>query len=120
MTPRRASRIRVAARRFPPVLALLLGTGVPAGEPDEAQMELGRSVFTQIAQPSCAICHTLKDAGTTGTVGPSLDELNPDAERVALAVRKGVGVMPPYQNQLTDAQIEAVAAYVARATSRAQ
>src|SRR5207244_12609449 len=31
----------------------------------------------QIFQKKCAGCHTLKDAGTTGTVGPNLDQLTP-------------------------------------------
>jgi mono/diheme cytochrome c family protein len=77
--------------------------------------ELGRKVFTEIAQPSCAICHTLQAAGAAGTVGPSLDELKPDKPRVLEAVRKGVGVMPPFADKLTPEQIEAVADYVAKA-----
>lgn len=74
--------------------------------------ELGRKVFTQIAQPSCGLCHTLKAAGTTGTVGPSLDELQPDRARVADTVRTGIGPMPPFADKLTPEQIEAVAGYV--------
>ncbi len=76
--------------------------------------ELGRKVFTQIAQPSCAICHTLKSAGAAGTVGPSLDELKPDKPRVLETVRRGAGVMPPFAGKLTPEQIEAVAAFVAK------
>ena len=33
----------------------------------------GKSIF----KSQCASCHTLKDAGTTGTVGPNLDQLMP-------------------------------------------
>lgn len=76
--------------------------------------ELGRKVFTEIAQPSCAICHTLKGAGAEGTVGPSLDELKPDKAKVLEVVRKGAGVMPPFADKLTPEQIEAVADYVAK------
>lgn len=75
--------------------------------------ELGRKVFTQIAQPPCALCHTLKAAGAEGTIGPSLDELKPDLAKVLQAVRDGAGVMPPFRDTLTPAQIEAVARYVA-------
>lgn len=77
--------------------------------------DLGRQVFTQAAQPPCALCHTLQAAGAEGTIGPSLDELKPDRERVVQAVRKGVGVMPPFEGKLTNAEIEAVAAFVAKA-----
>lgn len=83
-----------------------------AAESKPGAAELGRKVFTQIAQPSCTICHTLKDAGAKGTIGPVLDELKPDAPRVATAVTKGLGVMPPYEGKLTPEQIKAVAAYV--------
>jgi mono/diheme cytochrome c family protein len=84
----------------------------PAGARAE---ELGRKVFTELAQPPCALCHTLQAAGAAGAVGPSLDELKPDKARVLEAVRKGLGVMPPFADKLTPEQIEAVADYVARA-----
>jgi mono/diheme cytochrome c family protein len=76
--------------------------------------EPGRQIFTTRAQPACGACHTLSDAGSAAEVGPSLDELRPDAERVAKAVREGVGVMPPYRGKLDDEEIRAVADYVAR------
>ena len=60
----------------------------------------------------CGGCHTLKDAGATGTVGPNLDTLKPGAAIVAHQVQVGGGPMPAYKGQLTDAQIQAVAAYV--------
>lgn len=98
------------------VLALIsLPLAASAADSKLGPAELGRKVFTQIAQPSCTVCHTLKDAGAKGTIGPSLDELKADAQRVANAVLKGVGVMPPYEGKLTPEQIKAVAAYVARA-----
>ena len=78
-------------------------------------MELGRKVFTEIAEPKCGICHTLKDAGTSGEIGAKLEELQPDEQRVLAAVRGGVGVMPRYDDKLTKEQIEAVAYYVSRA-----
>lgn len=79
---------------------------------------LGRKVFTQIAQPPCLACHTLKAAGAEGTVGPSLDELKPDLERALQAVRNGVGIMPAFGDKLTAEQIEAVARYVAETAGK--
>lgn len=79
--------------------------------------ELGRKVFTEAAQPPCALCHTLEAAGATGTIGPSLDELKPDKARVMEAVRTGIGVMPRFADQLSEQQIEAVADFVARSVS---
>lgn len=81
----------------------------------DGQEPLGRKVFTQVAQPPCALCHTLAAAGASGSVGPSLDELKPDKARVLDTVRTGIGPMPPYEGKLTPEQIEAVADFVANA-----
>lgn len=60
------------------------------------------------------MCHSLKAAGATGEVGPSLDELKPDEDRVRQAVKDGVGSMPPFGDSLSEEQISAVAKYVAK------
>ncbi len=66
--------------------------------------------------PACALCHTLKEAEAEGAIGPSLDDLKPDAARVAKALRNGIGQMPAYRDRLTEQQIETLSRYVARAT----
>lgn len=81
---------------------------------DAADIEMGRKLFTQGATPPCAICHTLQDAKSSGMVGPVLDEIKPDADRVAKALRNGLGQMPSYQATLTEAQILALARYVSK------
>lgn len=75
------------------------------------KLAVGKKVFTETAAPACAVCHALKDAGAEGAIGPNLDELKPDASRVEIAVRNGIGQMPAFQN-LSDDQIKAVAQYV--------
>ena len=80
---------------------------------DEPGLELGKQVFLEIAEPSCTICHTLADAGATGDIAPSLDDLQPSVERVETAVREGIGIMPAFEDVLTEEQIKAVAHYVA-------
>jgi cytochrome c6 len=95
------------------VLLLLLGSGTSAGM--AADEEEGKRLFKGDASPACMVCHTLKDAGAEGAVGPSLDELKPDAARVAKAVKNGIGQMPAYP-QLSEAQIQALARYVERVT----
>lgn len=79
---------------------------------DEVLFAQGRQVFLEQAQPSCSLCHTLREAGASGAVGPDLDQLKPDAARVAAAVSNGIGVMPPFAESLSDEQIRAVAHYV--------
>ena len=92
----------------------------PAPPGSDPQIAEGRALFTGGATPPCAICHTLKDAGAAGAVGPSLDELQPDEARVVAAVRGGIGAMPSFAASLSDAQIHAVARYVASASGGAK
>jgi cbb3-type cytochrome c oxidase subunit III len=67
----------------------------------------------QIFVTKCGGCHTLKAAGTTGTQGPNLDQLKPSLAIAKNQVIKGGGIMPAFKGVLTDAQINAVAKYVA-------
>ena len=69
--------------------------------------------------PPCAICHTLADAGASGNIGPSLDELKPDAPRVIKALKTGIGQMPAYP-QLSEEQIQTITRYIVRASSGAK
>ena len=77
----------------------------------DALVVAGKEVF-QSAEAGCGSCHTLADAGTSGSVGPNLDEAKPDAALVVDRVTNGQGVMPSFKGKLTEQQIEAVAAYV--------
>ena len=64
----------------------------------------------------CAGCHTLADAGTTGQVGPNLDQAKPPLSRIVDRLLHGGGAMPAFKGQLSDKQIADVAAYVLKAT----
>ena len=69
----------------------------------------GKSVF---ASAGCASCHTLADAGSTGTIGPNLDAASPSFDKVVERVTNGKGVMPSFKDSLSEEQIADVAAYV--------
>jgi cbb3-type cytochrome c oxidase subunit III len=69
----------------------------------------GKNIF----EKKCASCHTLKAAGATGTIGPNLDQLMPSFPVAQKQVTNGGGAMPAFKSQLTKAQIDAVARYVA-------
>jgi cbb3-type cytochrome c oxidase subunit III len=69
----------------------------------------GKTIFSS----ECASCHTFKAAGASGTVGPNLDQLKPPFATVQHQVEVGGGVMPAFKGTLTQAQIDAVAHYVA-------
>lgn len=100
--------------------AMLLGgaaLATSAGAADDAaRIALGKQLFMSGTTPACAVCHSLNDAGSQGAVGPVLDELKPDAARVAKAVKSGIGQMPPFGDKLSEEQVAALAAYVAKAT----
>ena len=98
--------------------AALAGAGSAQAQSADAAYAQGKVLFLS-AVPACAVCHTLKDANTEGAIGPVLDELKPDAARVAQALRNGLGSMPSYRATLTDAQIEALARYVSKASGGA-
>jgi len=72
----------------------------------------GKEVFLSIASPPCASCHTLSDAGSTGTVGPNLDDASPSYDKVVEQVTEGGSVMPAFGGTLSEQQIADVAAYV--------
>jgi mono/diheme cytochrome c family protein len=78
-----------------------------AGGGDTASAQ-GKQIFSQ----NCKGCHTLKDAGATGSVGPNLDDLKPDKQRVVKQVNNGGGPMPAFKGKLSDTQIDAVSTYV--------
>jgi mono/diheme cytochrome c family protein len=80
------------------------GNGNSGGDANAA----GKQIFVS----NCKTCHTLKDAGATGQVGPNLDQLKPGPDLVTKQVNTGGGAMPSFKGKLTDAQIKQVADYV--------
>ena len=107
-------RLAAAALAALAAWAATYAAGCAADEPAIAQ---GRELFVHgvAPLPACALCHTLKDAGAAGQIGPNLDELRPDAARVAQVIRSGMGPMPAF-TALTDAQVATLARYVATVT----
>jgi len=73
----------------------------------------GKAVF---ASAGCASCHTLKDAGSHGTIGPDLDQLKPPEARIVTQVENGGGPMPAFKGKLSAKQIDDVAAFVFTST----
>ena len=111
--------------------------GQPAGgEPQSStggagggavDVEAGRTLFTDTG---CSGCHTLSDAGSTGEVGPNLDEVVPqmDAQEVETSivdpgakVEQGFpdGTMPTtYGDQLDEQQIQTLVDYLISVTQQ--
>ena len=78
----------------------------PSGGGDAAA---GKEVF---ASAGCGSCHTLADAGASGSVGPNLDTAKPSHDLVVDRVTNGRAAMPSFKGQLDEQQIQDVAAYV--------
>ena len=76
----------------------------------EGDAEAGKEVF--LGSSGCGTCHTLSDAGTSGTVGPNLDDAQPSHDLVVDRVTNGQGAMPSFSSTLSEEQIQDVAAYV--------
>jgi mono/diheme cytochrome c family protein len=73
--------------------------------------EAGGGAGEKLFVSGCAECHTLEAAGTTGTIGPDLDELAPHQKDEVLDVMaEGPDGMPP--GIYTGQQAEQVAEYV--------
>ena len=85
---------------------------------DPAELARGKQLFLTL-QPACAVCHTLQAAGAQGQVGPVLDEIKPDANRVLSALRNGIGAMPSFAEKMTEKDMQAVARFVAHSTGAA-
>src|SRR5262249_22994658 len=64
----------------------------PATEPGDAAA--GKQIFMD--QP-CGDCHTLADAGTSGSIGPKLDDAKASYAPVVDRVTNGMGVMPSFK-----------------------
>ena len=80
------------------------------------KMALGLVVYNNKAQ--CGICHTLKAAGSSGNIGPDLDQLKPPMSKIIYVVTNGIGVMQAWKGILTYEEIEAVAYYVFNSTNK--
>jgi mono/diheme cytochrome c family protein len=104
---------RVAGTIVPVALATALagcGAGSGRGTVGSGGTLDGRSLFRA---SGCGGCHTFAAADSTGTGGPSLDGAGPGYARVVRVVTEGSGSMPAYDDTLSDAQIRAIARFVA-------
>jgi cytochrome c oxidase subunit 2 len=91
------------------------------------EAKTGEQIFTAAG---CAGCHTFGPAGSSGTIGPSLDELKTQAGNIepgksaeeyvresiedpgAFIVKGYSNVMPQFKGKLTDQQIQALVQYI--------
>jgi mono/diheme cytochrome c family protein len=80
------------------------GGGQAEGDP-----AAGKAVY---ASAGCGGCHTYGPAGSTGTIGPNLDDSNADFDAAYDQIEKGGGGMPAFGDRLSDEEIANVTAFV--------
>ena len=69
------------------------------------------------ASAGCGSCHTYSKAGSSGSIGPNLDDLGPSFDTVVRQVTNGGGPMPSFKDQLSAQEIRDVAAFVSGSSS---
>ncbi len=69
----------------------------------------GRDLFNTW---SCSACHTLSDAGSSGAVGPSLDNPGLTHDFIVNRVTNGSGPMPSFGGQISEDEIGKLADYI--------
>ena len=79
----------------------------------EGDASNGAKIF---ASAGCGGCHTLEAAGSSGNVGPNLDQAQPEPALVIERVTNGQGAMPSFADSLSEQEIADVAAYVSEST----
>jgi cytochrome c6 len=79
----------------------------------EGDATAGKAVFTSAG---CGSCHALADAGSTGAIGPNLDDAKPSYELTVTRVTEGAAPMPAFEDSLSAQQIADVAQYVVSST----
>ncbi|MBA3364796.1 MAG: cytochrome c [Actinobacteria bacterium] len=87
--------------------------GGGAGGP-EGDATAGKEIFTSAG---CGSCHTFEKAGSSGQVGPDLDESKTPYDEAVEQIANGGGAMPPFKDQLSEKQIADVAAFVSASES---
>ncbi len=83
--------------------------GATTDEEGAGDAEAGAQVFSQAG---CGSCHVFAAANSSGTTGQNLDEASPSFDKVVERVTEGSGLMPSFRDQLSEQQIQDVAAYV--------
>ena len=112
-------------------LALVVGAGACGGSEDEtATPETVEGTVATTAEPSapaegdpangeelyaangCGGCHVFEPAGSSGSVGPNLDDSGVSFEDAVNQIKNGGGGMPAFGDRLSDEEVADVAAFV--------
>ena len=96
------------------IFLLIFNLSILNNSYSDEKFNLGKDIF--LNGGNCGSCHSLKDAGTVGNIGPNLNLIRPDIGRVLNSVTNGIGVMPSFLGILSEDEIKAVAYYVSESS----
>ncbi len=85
------------------------GSGSNGGGDSGGSADPNAAAIAVFDSSGCAGCHTLSVADASGAIGPNLDDTSLSTEQIEATIRSGGGAMPPYEGQLSDAQITSLA-----------
>ncbi len=102
-------KLRILLLALIPALAGCGGGGDDGNGDATGSDSPGAKIF---AAQGCGSCHTFKPAGSSGTIGPNLDESTIDEVEAIEQIRDGGGGMPAFAEKLTFQEIEDVAKFV--------
>ena len=105
----RAVKACVLVAALAGVASLAACSRIPHSGEAASDVASGRNIFLQAG---CGACHTLRDAGSTGTFAPNLDRITPSTVHVREFVTAGGVGMPSFNGILTTGEIQAVSEYV--------
>jgi mono/diheme cytochrome c family protein len=86
------------------------GCGTPAGAGGGGGG--GTDPKALFSSAGCSGCHTLKAAGSTGTIGPNLDQSTISLAGAIKQINNGGGPMPAFKDKLKPDQIDALAKFI--------
>jgi mono/diheme cytochrome c family protein len=90
-------------------VGLLTACGGDDSSDSSGSSSPGAKVF---ADADCGSCHTLDAAGSSGSIGPNLDDASPSFDEVVAKVKSGGGGMPSFEGELSEQEIRDVATFV--------
>lgn len=108
-----ALAVPLAGALATPVDPTQAAAGHEPGSLTAEQVAQGRQLFQSW---SCSACHVMSDANGHGHIGPSMDGNDAmDKAFVANRITNGQGAMPGFGGQMTDEEIDLLAAYIMQA-----
>ena len=97
-----------------PPASTTTGGETTSGGGESGDATKGEALF---ASAGCGGCHTYSKAGSSGSIGPNLDDAAPSFDKVVTQVTNGGGPMPSFKDQLSEQDIRDVAAFVSGSSS---